>query len=146
MRPSNIDTGDRALVEASLGDINPSGIAVKFRYPLGLDYVKSSAMLVVDEKKTKLSPSVQIDSEREEATYLVFYLSQKLFRRPGESYNGDPGTLRFELVGKGSVNDGLVEVDPDVDDPAVKNSEEFSLQNPEFSAEDQAPISVAVVR
>ena len=126
--------------------MNASGIAVKFRYPLGLDYVKSSAALVVDEKTIKLTPTVNIDSDREESTYLVFYLSQKLFRRPGEPYNGDPGTLRFELVGKATVTDGLVEVDPDVDDPALKNTEEFSLQNPEFSAEDKASISVAAPR
>jgi hypothetical protein len=37
-----------------------------------------------------------------------------------------------------------VEVDPDVDDPAIDNSVEFDLANPEFVAEDEAPISVVV--
>jgi hypothetical protein len=74
----------------------------------------------------------------------VFYLPQKIFQTGSQEYNGQQGTLTFQLVGRQEVEEGLVEVDPDVDDPAIDNSVEFDLANPEFVAEDEAPISVVV--
>jgi hypothetical protein len=144
--PSSIDSGDRARVEVSLGDVHENGIALKFRYPQGLAYVPSSAFLIIDDNEIDISPSVNVTSTEDEKVYLIFYLAQSLFHREGQDYNGEPGTVRFQLAGKSAVKNGLVEIDPDVDDPNVSNSTEFSLEKPEFLAEDQAYVSVSVER
>ena len=140
--PSDIDTGDRTQVELSVGDVNEVGVALKLRYPSGLRYVSGSATLTVESVEKKINPSVNISSQEAKISYLVFYVPQKSFRRPGEPYSGDPGTVTLQLAGKAQVQDGLVEVDADIDDPAKDNSEEFKITSPEFLADDQAPISV----
>lgn len=144
--PSSIDSGDRTRVEISLGDVDENGIALKIRYPEGLAYVPGSAFLIVDEEEIDISPSVNVTSTEDEKVYLIFYLAQSLFHRSGQDYNGEPGTVRFQLAGKSAIEDGLVEVDPDVDDPSISNSTEFSLEKPEFLAVDEASISVSVER
>lgn len=140
--PSDIDTGDRAQVELSVGDVSEVGVAIKVRYPSGLRYVSGSATLTVETVEKKVNPSANVSSQEAKISYLVFYVPQKSFRRPGEPYSGDPGTLTFQLAGKSEVKDGLVEVDADIDDPTKDNSEEFKITSPEFLADDQAPISV----
>ena len=144
VQPSTLDSGDRALVSVEVSDVHPNGIALKFRYPSGLTYVPKSGSLFVDEKKATLKPAIIAISSDGESTYLVYYLPQKLFRRAGQQYAGDPGTVEFQLVGKSAVHDGLIEVDADVDDPTVSNTTEFNISKPEFLAEDQQGITVQV--
>ena len=144
VQPSQIDTGDRAQVSTQVGDVHSNGIALKFRYPPGLKYVHSSAFLSVQDKDYDISPTVNVASNEDDAIYLIFYMPQKLFTTSGEEYNGQPGTVTFQLVGRSEVDDGLDEVDAVVDDSATDNSVEFDLANPEFVAEDQASISVVV--
>ncbi len=142
LQPSRIDSGDRTQVTIDIGDVHDTGIALKIRFPNGLRYVPSSAALVVDEQQTKLTPTVNALAEDENSIYLVFYLSQSLFRASGEEYNGQMGTLRLQLEGRKAVKNGTVEVDADVDDPQESNDSEFTLGNPEFAAEDEASIEV----
>ncbi len=144
VQPSQIDSGDRAQVTATLGDVHETGLAVKFRYPPGLRYVAGTAFLTVNSKEFDISPQVNVLSNEDDAIYLVFYLTQKLFQTGSQEYNGQQGTLSFQLVGRSEVEDGLVEVDPDVDDPDKDNAAEFDLANPEFVPEDESPISVVV--
>jgi hypothetical protein len=144
VQPSQIDSGDRAQVETTLGQVHENGLAVKFRFPTGLRYVSSSAFLQVNDKNYDITPTFNAVSNEDDANYLLFYLPQKLFQTGNDAYNGEQGTLLFQLVGRSEVDEGLVEVDPDVDDPQVDNSVEFDLANPEFVAEDEAPISVVV--
>lgn len=144
VQPSQIDSGDRAQVTSRLGDVHETGIGVKFRHPTGLRYVPGSAFLKVSNKEYDITPAVNVESNEDDARYLVFYLPQKIFQTGSQEYNGQQGTLTFQLVGRQEVEEGLVEVDPDVDDPAIDNSVEFDLANPEFVAEDEAPISVVV--
>ncbi len=125
-----------------IGDVNDSGIALKVRFPNGLRYVPASAALLVDQQQTKLTPTVNALAEEENSIYLVFYLSQALFRPSGEEYNGQIGTLKLQLEGRKAVRDGKVEVDADVDDPQEGNDSEFTLSNPEFAAEDEASVEV----
>lgn len=146
LTPSQLDSGDRALVSVDVGDVHPNGIALKFRYPDGLSYVPKSSVLIVDGDDIKISPRVNVASTDGGSTYLVYYLPQKLFRRAKEIYSGEPGTVQFQLVGKSAVTDGLVEVDADVDDANVDDNIEFNVATPEFLAEDQQTISVAVSR
>jgi hypothetical protein len=144
INPSNLDSGDRTLVRVDVSDVHEDGIALKLRYPEGLVYVPNSGTLFVDEKETEIKPRVNTVTTDEEAVYLVFYLPQKLFRRPGQEYYGESATVELQLVGKSAVRDGLVEVDADVDDPGIADSIEFNISKPEFLAEDQQTISVQV--
>ncbi len=144
VQPSQIDSGDRAQISAKLGDVHENGLAVKFRYPTGLRYVASTAFLTINNKEYDVTPGVNVLSNEDDAIYLVFFLPQKLFQTGSQDYNGQQGTLTFQLVGRSEVEEGLVEVDPDVDDPDKDNTAEFDLANPEFVAEDEAPISVVV--
>jgi hypothetical protein len=144
LTPSELDSGDRTLVSADVGDVHGNGIALKFRYPDGLVYVPKSSVLILDEDEIKISPKVNVGSTDGGNTYLVYYLPQKLFRRAKEIYSGEPGTVQFQLVGKSAVTEGLIEVDADVDDTNVANETEFSVATPEFLAEDQQIITVQV--
>lgn len=144
VNPSNLDSGDRALVRVELSEVHQNGIALKFRYPEGLVYVPNSGTLIVEEKETAIKPRVNAVTPDDEAVYLVFYIPQKLFRRAGQEYSGESGTVEIQLVGKTAVVDGLVEVDADVDDPGIADTLEFSMSKPEFLAEDQQSISVQV--
>jgi hypothetical protein len=144
LNPSTLDSGDRTLVRVEVSDVHLNGIALKFRYPAGLVYVPNSATIIVDEKETKIKPRVNAVTSDDESVYLVFYLPQKLFRRAGQEYAGEPGTVEVQLVGKGAVREGLVEVDADVDDPGVADTLEFNISKPEFLAEDQQSITVQV--
>lgn len=140
--PAKIDSGDRTLVAIDISDVHESGIAVKIRFPVGLDYVKSSAFLNVGGKKLDISPTINETDQKEDVTYLVFYLSQAQFKRSGQEYSGEQGALTLQLEGRDSIKEGQIEVDPDVDDPAEDNNMEFKLDNPEFVAEDTAAIEV----
>ena len=142
LTPSRIDSGDRTLVTTYVGDVHKNGIALKYRFPEGLIYVPDSASLEVDDKKTSLPPTNNVFVSKENSNYLVFYLSQSLFRTQGEEYNGGVGKVTLQLEGRAVVRDGEVEIDADVDDPLEDNSAEFSTENPEFSAEDSAGIQV----
>lgn len=142
LQPSRIDSGDRTQVTIDIGDVHDTGIALKIRFPNGLRYVPSSATLLVDKQQTKLTPAVNALAEDENSIYLVFYLSQSLFRPSGGEYNGQMGTLRLQLEGRKAVRKGAVEVDADVDDPQESNDSEFTLSDPEFAAEDEASIEV----
>ncbi|MEY4669657.1 MAG: hypothetical protein RL518_2356 [Pseudomonadota bacterium] len=144
LNPSSLDSGDRTLVRVEVSDVHENGIALKFRYPEGLVYVSNSGTLVIDEKETSIKPRVNAVTSDEESVYLVFYLPQKLFRRAGQEYSGEGGTVELQLVGKSAVQDGLVEVDADVDDPGIADTLEFNISKPEFLAEDQQSISVQV--
>ncbi len=141
LQPSVIDSGDRTQVTIDVGDIHDNGIALKVRFPNGLRYVPASTVLEINDQTTKLTPTVNALAEDENSVYLVFYLSQSLFSS-GSEYNGEMGTLQLQLEGRKAVKDGKVEVDADVDDPQESNSTEFSLDNPEFVAEDEAFIRV----
>lgn len=144
LTPSTIDSGDETLVKVWVGDVHKSGIALKFKYPSGLSYVFKSATLTVGEQEVSIKPRNNVITADEKSTYLVFYLSQRSFREDSEEYTGQPGLVQLRLVGKSRVNDGLVEVDADVDDPDVADSIEFNIAKPGFVAADQQSITVVV--
>lgn len=140
--PSKIDSGDRTQVSMELSDVHKNGIAVKIRFPSGLVYVPGSSFLEVGAKEIDVDPTIITTDEGQDLSYVIIYLSQDQFRRSSQEYNGESGTLRIELVGRKAVVDGEIEVDPDVDDPAVDNSVEFDVTSPNFVAEGSASINV----
>lgn len=66
--------------------------------------------------------------------YLVFYLTRDAFG------SDNSGTLSFVLRAKEVLDSGKVELDVDLDDPSVPNNTEFSLENPQFEAEQSVTV------
>ncbi|MBX7137329.1 MAG: hypothetical protein K1X83_05035 [Oligoflexia bacterium] len=134
--PTEFDTGDRTQVEIHISDVNDNGIALKVRFPDKLEYVPSSAILVVDGEELDISPTV--NSRKDQDVYLVFYLSQDLFGGDGSA----SGTVSLQLEATGDFSSNTIEADADVDDPLIGNNIEFDLENPEFAPEDQVEVQV----
>ena len=132
--PQRIDSGDRSEVKIDISQVHKNGIALKVRFPKGLDYVSASSFLEVDQSDIDVNPTV--NQEKESAVYLVYYISPEILGKD------ETGTLFFEIEGKADIEDGAIEVDPDVDDPAIDNAVEFSIEEPQFGAEEEASIEV----
>lgn len=132
--PNKIDTGDRSQVRVTIREVHENGIALKVRYPVGLEYVRDSAILQVGSSKIDSGPLNNVAPGDE--VYLVFYFSPDLFKKSNE------GELYFELEATSEVVDGQIEVDADVDDPDVDNDDEFDATLPEFLSESSASIAV----
>ena len=129
LAPKKLDVGDRTTIEIKIREVHPDGITLKVRYPDALSYVTESAALEVDDRAIDASPSVNVTGNSN--SYLVFTLD------PDDLGQDNRGTLQFELVAQSELADGLVEVDPDVDD-----SSSFDIENPEFSEEAKARIEI----
>ncbi len=132
--PSKIDVGDRTQVKIQISSVHQDGIALKVRFPFGLVYVPSSSFMDINGDEKDMSPTVY--REDDSVRYLVYYFTKKQFS------DSDAGELVLELEGIEKVEKGKIEVDADVDDPLISNDVEFSLDNPEFGAEDEASITV----
>jgi hypothetical protein len=135
IQPSSIDVGDRTRVTIRIYEVNEDGVLVKVNFPDALSFVANTAVLVVDGDEIDVDPEVNVRGD-EDDRYLVYFFTEDDFDRNAE------GTLRFELQANDSVNDGLVSVDIDVDDPTIANNVEFSVDDPQFQAEDVAEIEV----
>ena len=132
--PNKIDTADQSEVRMMLSHVHPEGILLKLKFPVGLEYVRDSAILKVDGSEDPISPSV--NKKKDNDRYLVFFLSQDQFGQDAE------GEVRLQLTAVDPVAAGMVEVDPDVNDPRVRDSKEFDIDAPEFVAEDAEDIQV----
>lgn len=132
--PRRIDTGDRTEVRIDISRLHPNGIALKIRFPAGLDYVTSSSVLEVDDTDIDVTPS--INQEKASDVYLVYYIS------PEQIEEEATGVLLFELEGKKELKEGSIEVDADVDDPEIDNATEFDIDKPQFGAEQEVTIEV----
>ena len=135
IEPNVLDTGDRSTVTLNIGDFRDTNIAIKFRSALGLTYVTNTAFFIIDGELVDTFPTTVV-SDSSAFNYLVFYISRTTFGDRGE------GVLTFELEASADIENGLVEVDIDLDDPAVNNSTEFQVTTPEFNAQDTAFVRV----
>ena len=129
--PNYLDSGDRTAVTVDLYDVNDLGIALKLKYPKGLDYVVSSAHLEIDDQTYSAIPASG-EQTSGDFTYLVFYFSKSVV-------GDNSGRLSLFLQGNSAV-DGQVQVDVDLDDPTLSNGSEFSVADPKFNAQDAAGI------
>jgi hypothetical protein len=132
--PQSIDSGDRTEVKVGISDLHPNGISLKIRFPKGLDYVTASSFIEIDDSDIDITPTV--NQEKGSDVYLVYYISPDILDEE------DRGTLFFELEGKDEIEEGSIEVDPDVDDPDIDNSTEFNIDDPQFGAEGEVSIEV----
>jgi len=133
--PNRIDTGDRTLVTIFAQSIHRDGILVKLRMPSGLEYVPGRGKLKVGRNEFNFSPAVN-RLDQDERLYLVYFVSPSML---GSEENFE---LRLELEGKARVINGRIEVDADVNDLTIPDEQEFDISNPEFTAEDWAPVVV----
>lgn len=132
--PARIDTADRMLVRADVSEVNDNGIALKFKFPVGLSYVPSSSSLLSAEQSYDITPTVNVVENN--FRYLVYFIDQALFDK------NNKGTVEFFLEGITRVIDGKLEVDADVDNPLISNDSEFDQKNPGFAAEASVDVNV----
>jgi hypothetical protein len=134
--PIRIDTGDRMQVSIDISEIHPDGILLKIKFPLGLRYVQASSFFKIDAFTGDATPLANVIGA-EDNRFLVYSVKPSSF---GEK---ERGKLHFELQGIGEVESGQIQVDPDVDNPLIPNSEEFNANSPDFSPEDGLGIAVS---
>lgn len=133
--PGKIDRGDRTRVRIDIDQPHSDGILLKVRFPADLAFVPNSADLTVDGDDSRVTPAINQVAGND--VYLVFFLGHSQF---GED---ERGYMEFELEAIESNKDAQIEVDADVDDPLIDNPGEFSVDNPEFEAEDADRIEIS---
>lgn len=133
--PEKLDAGDLTNVKITISDVNEDGIMLKIRTPLGLDYVNDTGYLKVDDVLINLDPDFyQADSK---FNYLVYFLPRNYF---GESNYGE---LTVQYQGSGAIPAGTIDVDADLDNPAVSHGKQFTVSAPNFTAVDKQKIVVS---
>lgn len=134
LSPNKIDSGDVTSVTVSISDVDAQGVALKIRYPEALGLVRNSSKLFVNGESRSFTPTENVAASG--IRYLVYFIKPSSFA--GES----GGEVRIQLEGQATVTAGLVEVDVDLDNPNIRNSEEFDVSNPQFTAVTDATIDV----
>jgi hypothetical protein len=134
--PRTIDTGDRTEIRCDVRNVADTGIILKFRFPVGLEYVPESASITEDGVRTLISPQFLELDEDEDFFFLVFFLRVRDFARDGS------GRVEFQLAGKEETDVSIIEVDADIDDPLIDNASEFDREDPQFAPESAASITV----
>lgn len=132
--PSSIDTGDRTRVRLVLSDISSLGAILKIRFPENLDYVRGTSTVDINGIEAKLDPNVVASSDG--STYVVYFLTSSSLG------TANAGEIGFVLRGAGAVLDGAIEADIDLDDPALRPSQKFSVTNPLFEVQQDQNIDV----
>ena len=122
--PSSIDSGDTTTVTVDIREVDQTFI-LKVRYPSGLSFVQSSAMMELSDTDGIFSHS-PAEFNSDESTYLIFFLNPNQFSSDGR------GKLSFNLIGDETTS-GQIGIDMDVENPDVDNSFEFSVANPNFT-------------
>ena len=121
-------------VRIRLRDLGAFSVALKVKFPKQLRYISASSYLTVDDSDSRFDPA---NSETASgSSYLVFYVNRNNL---GDDENG---IVSFEVTGDKRVEDGLIEVDVDIDDPHHSNSSEFEPTDPKFDAQDAVTIQV----
>jgi hypothetical protein len=133
---NSIDTGDFLGLKLDISEVNENGIILKFRYPTGLTYVPGSATLRVNGNPQAITVTPTVNSGSNGKIYLVYFLSVALF---GDDLDGE---LNLRLKAIGAVEDGVIEVDADQDDPSIADNQEFDIESPDFSAVEMRDIEV----
>lgn len=134
LSPNKIDSGDVTTVTVSVSDVETQGVALKIRYPEALGLVRNSSKLFVNGESRSFTPTENVVASG--IRYLVYYIKPSTFA--GER----GGEVRIQLEGQSEVVAGLVEVDVDLDNPNIRNSQEFDVNNPQFTPVTDATIDV----
>ena len=127
--PRQVDTGDQILVKVNVTEVHAQGVALKVRYPSELSYVADTSFLTIGDSELDIAPNVEIASENNLDTYLIYFLNSPAFIQNG-------GELTVQLRADSILDEGEIEVDADI------NTDAFDVSNPQFTAQDSASIEV----
>ncbi len=131
--PNEVDTGDRTLVTVTFDELHPDGVAIKLRYPSGLNYIPDTSFWKIGGEELDASPFVEVSADISQSLYLVYFLDRSIL---GEK---NSGSLTFELRAVDQTSENS-EIEADVD--VLEEDPTFSADAAEFSAEDTAPLRV----
>jgi hypothetical protein len=134
--PENIDVGDKTFVRVRIDDIKEDKFFLKIRFPIGLEYLERTSYIEIDGRDESRNPDKIFVGAEDDRNYLVYFLSKEEL---GDEHDT---TISFDLVGRGRVSSGKIEVDADLDDPSINNNEEVTAESPLFGAETEAFIQV----
>jgi len=134
--PENIDVGDKTFVRVRIDDIKEEKFFLKVRFPPGLKYLERTSYIEIDGRDESRNPDKNFVGAEDGRNYIVYFLSKE------ELGDERDTTISFDLVGRGRVSSGKIEVDADLDDPSINNNEEVTAESPLFGAEAEAFIQV----
>lgn len=143
--PTVIDTGDRTNVTVRIFEFQTAAVAIKIQFPSALRYVsESSAYAVGLPDLVDTGPDEEASSG--DATTLVYYFSlDSLIEQYGaDEIDEDNITLLLQLEGLTDIQDGVVGVDIDIDNPDIPNDEEFDSTAPRFDAQAEDDVRVGI--
>lgn len=132
--PDVIDSGERTRIRLELYDFSDTKVIVKVRFPSGLDFVADSAAYLVDNQDVEIEPNVEGVGDSQD--YLVFFVNTEELNDPEDLQ------LLFQLRGVEDVAPSEIEVDIDLDDEAIANDVEFTVETPQFDIQESAYIQV----
>jgi hypothetical protein len=132
--PDVLDSGERTRIRLKLYDFSDTKVIVKVRFPAGLDFVADSAAYFVDNQDVEIDPGAEAAGDDQD--YLVFFVNTE------ELNNPDNLELLFQLRGVDDVLPSEIEVDIDLDDEAIANDVEFTVETPQFDIQESAYIQV----
>jgi hypothetical protein len=134
--PDSIGVGERTRIRVDVQRIHPDGVLVVLRFPSkSLAYVPESTRFTVGPNTVSINPTVG-PLVRTRRTYLIYFL-------PYAPFNGEnAGYIEFQLRGERREAGALIELDQFLHNPLVAPEEEFSVDDPDFSADDAEVIDI----
>lgn len=132
---SHIDSGDIVRIRLDVFDINENGVVLKLKFTKALSFMRGSAFFYKDEDKER-AVTPNFDTSDADARYLVFIFSRR------SAYGRSHISLDLDLKAIAGDPEGYIEVDLDNNDPIVPDSQEFSANNPRFSAQERSDMRI----
>lgn len=124
--PKDIYIGGRTLVRTFIDNVHTDGVVIKFRFPKGLNYVKESSRLYIAGGDVDVGPTNS--GTKDTSNYLVYVFSKDVF--------GDfSGELDFQLEAGEGIGSAKIEVQPAFRNPALPDSQQFSIKDPKFGTD-----------
>jgi hypothetical protein len=136
VEPNTIGVGDRLGVTIFISRVNPDGVVVVLRYTTrSLHFVSGTSFFSSDGDRIAIAPTFGPGS-KPEFTFVTFYLPASAF---GESRTGE---IRLELLGERQDDKARVELDQFKHNTLIPPEREFSLSDPNFSADDAEDVRI----
>lgn len=132
--PNEIDAGDQLTATVDIHDVHEDGIMLKIRVPSGLSYIVDSTTLEVSDRIYDWDPTTRKSDSK--YNYVIYFLDRDIFG------DDDYGRLSVKFLGTSAVDDGKIEIDPDINNRQVTDTREFDVSDPRFSAEAEEGVTV----
>jgi hypothetical protein len=137
VEPNSIGVGDRLGVRIFISRVNPDGVVVVLRYTTrSLHFIAGTSFFRSDGDRVLISPTFG-PGAKPEYTFITFYLPASAF---GDSRTGE---IQLELLGERQDNKARVELDEFKHNILIPPEREFSLADPNFSADDAEDVRIS---